>query len=1019
MRLQNKVLLAAVPLAAVFAGVTAYVGRRATEGIMVRELGRRLRPEAEDFAAGLSRNWEGRRESALLPRLQQAQAFSGAAYVEALSPDGTVLGHTNVLEVGRRREDERAREALAAAEPVLARVAGPRGPMLVLSAPVWKAEDDFLLSGGPRRRLGTVRFGLPLEETLDSARRIGAVVAAMAVAFCVLALALVLFFVRTLLLRPVMAIARATSLVASGDYGVEVPVPSRDELGELARAFNAMSEALSRTVVSRDRLEEALAVSRATLEASADGILVVDRNLRAITYNRRFVEMYGLPEDILAAGDVRMMAEHTRRLIEDPERFMELATAPVAGEQERRDLLRLKDGRIFDRISHVYRIGGEAVGRTITTRDMTLHFEGVRALAQARDVAEEALAISRATIDASADGILVVGKGSKLITHNRRFIEMWNIPADMAREGADNVALAEFVMPQIQDAEAFYRGVIRSDEDFGAPERRDLLRLKDGRVYERVSRPYLRGGQPTGRTLTFRDLTLHLEGLRALAEARDEALETARVKSQFLANVSHEIRTPLNAVVGSAEMLLGTRLEAEQRELVDNLNRASRALLELVNGVLDFAKIEAGRMTVERSHLHPSAVLADAAALLAPRAAEKGLTLRLDSSDAQALELLGDPTRLRQVLLNLLSNAVKFTDRGGIEARIKVLSSDAASVELEFSVADTGIGIPREHADKIFTPFIQGDGSTTRRFGGTGLGLAISRTLVELMGGTIGFETPEGGGARFWFRLRLDRPDESTAAPAPAPEPPVATYRRDRMRILVVDDNATNRRLLQRQLERLGCPSVAAASGHAALEALASARFGLVLLDCQMPGLDGYATAVEIRKREAGRRRTPIAAITANATKDVRKRCEDAGMDDFAPKPATLRDLAAVIERWDVPFDETALKVFASVAGEAEADLAPLLADFLADARERLAAAREALIRNAFDDCRREAHAIKGAASSIGARGLAELCRRIEEAAASAQEAPSADREADAAALLAEADEEVSRLETEASRRKA
>src|SRR6185312_2836785 len=396
-------------------------------------------------------------------------------------------------------------------------------------------------------------------------------------------------------------------------------------------------------------------------------------------------------------------------------------------------------------------------------------------------------------------------------------------------------------------------------------------------------------------------------------------------------------------------------------------NRASRALLELVNGVLDFAKIEAGRMTVERSHLHPAGVLGDAAALLAPRAAEKGLTLRVDSSEAKDLELLGDPTRLRQVLLNLLSNAVKFTDRGGVEARIAVLSTDAASVELEFSVADTGIGIAPEHADKIFTPFIQGDGSTTRRFGGTGLGLAISRTLVELMGGSIGFESPAAGGARFWFRLRLERAGESVPAAEPAAETAVATSRRDRMRILVVDDNATNRRLLQRQLERLGCPSVAAASGHAALEALASARFGLILLDCQMLGLDGYATAVEIRKREAGRRRTPIAAITANATKEVRKRCEDAGMDDFAPKPATLRDLAAVIERWDVPFDETALKVFASVAGDEEADLAPLVADFLSDARERLSAARGALIKDGFDDCRREAHSVKGAASSIGA----------------------------------------------------
>ena len=1020
MRLQNKILLVALPLEIVFAVLTALVGRGATERLMVRELGRRVRPQAEDFAAGLARNWEGRRESALLSRLQQAQAFSGAAFVEALSADGTVLGHTNVLETGRRRDDEDARAARAATEPVFARVAGPRGPLLVLSAPVWKADEDFLLSGGPRRRLGTVRFGLPLEETLASARRVGTVVAGMAVAFCVLALGLILVFVRTLLLRPVQSIARATSRVAAGDYDVEVPVLSGDELGELASAFNAMGAALSRTVVSRDRLEEALAISRATLDASADGILVVDQNLRAITYNRRFLEMYGIPEELVRGGDVLALAGFVRTQLEEEDRFMSLATSSVAGDQERRDLLRLKDGRIFDRISHVYKIGGQAVGRTITTRDMTLHFEGVRALAQARDVAEEALAISRATIDASADGILVVGKGAKLITHNKRFLEMWNIPAEMAREGADNEAVAVFVQPQIQDADSFLRSVVRSDVDFEAPERRDLLRLKDGRVFERVSRPYLRGGQATGRTLTFRDLTLHLEGLRALSEARDEALETARVKSQFLANVSHEIRTPLNAVIGSAEMLLGTRLDAEQREHADNLNRASRALLELVNGVLDFAKIEAGRMTVERSRLHPAEILADAAALLAPRAAEKGLALKIDAGAAETLELLGDPTRLRQVLLNLLANAVKFTDRGGVEARIALLESDPLSVELEFSVADTGIGIPPEHAERIFTPFVQGDGSTTRRFGGTGLGLAISRTLVELMGGTIGFSTPPAGGARFWFRLRLDRADASTPAAAPpALEPRLSAQRRDRMRILVVDDNETNRRLLQRQLERLGCPSVAAESGPAALETLASSSFGLILLDCQMPGLDGYATAAEIRRLEAGRRRTPIAAITANATKDVRKRCEEAGMDDFAPKPATLKDLAAVIERWDRPFDETALDLFASVAAEGAGGLQGLLSDFLADARARLQAARESLVRDAFDGCRREAHAIKGAAAAVGARGLAELCRRLEDAASAAEQGPDGVLENEAASLLAQADAEVARLDEAAARRAA
>jgi CheY-like chemotaxis protein/HPt (histidine-containing phosphotransfer) domain-containing protein len=504
--------------------------------------------------------------------------------------------------------------------------------------------------------------------------------------------------------------------------------------------------------------------------------------------------------------------------------------------------------------------------------------------------------------------------------------------------------------------------------------------------------------------------------VRALAQARDEAVETARIKSEFLTNVSHEIRTPLNAVVGSSEMLLGTRLDAEQREYAENLSRAARTLLELVSSVLDFSKIEAGRMTVERRRLRPGALLADAAALLAPRAAEKGLALKTDDGGTAALEFLGDSTRLRQVLLNLLANAVKFTDRGEVLAAISTLSSDENAAELEFSVRDTGIGIPPEEAERLFLPFIQGDGTMTRRFGGTGLGLAISRSLVELMGGTIGYENVPGGGSRFWFRLRLDRADASGAPePEAARETAPSSERRDRLRILVVDDNEINRRLLQRQLDRLGCPAVAVGGGRAALEELREADFSLILLDCQMPDLDGYATAAEIRRLEGERRRTPIAAVTANATQEVRKRCADAGMDDFVSKPATLSDLAAAIDRWDRPFDETALKGFAAVAAEGPGGLTALLENFLTDSARRLETARGALKRGDFDACRLEAHSIKGAAKAVGARGLAELSRLLE-AAAEASDAP---REEEISALLLQADVEVARLRADAAFRAA
>jgi signal transduction histidine kinase/DNA-binding response OmpR family regulator len=872
MKLQAKVLAVFLPLAAISALVVSYAGSRATEKMMVRELGGRLRPQVEDFAAVMAKDMESGRESGLLARLQAAQAFSGAVFAEALSPDGVVVAHTNVLETGKRRDDAAAREALESAKTVFARAESPRGSLMVLSTPVWRADDEFLLSGGPRKRLGTLRLGLPLAATLESARRVGAFVAGLIVGISLLALGLSLSVLRYVL-RPLRAMAAATARVASGDYGAVVPAESADELGDLAAAFNRMGAALSRTVVSRDRLEEALAIARATLDASADGILVVDRDAKVVTCNRRFLDMWGIPDELARA----------------------------------------------------------------TTNDK----------------------------------------------------------------------LVEYVAPQIADQETFQRGVVRSGSNFEERERRDLLTLKDGRVFERISQPYLLGGRAVGRTLTFRDLTLHLEGVKALALARDEAVETARVKSQFLANVSHELRTPLNAVVGGAELLGELKLPLEAREHVSTVASASRALLDLVDGVLDFSKIEAGRMTVERAPLRLERLLADSLALVAARASEKGLVLSGEAGEAASWELLGDRTRLRQVLLNLLANAVKFTERGVVSTTVIVTARGEASVELEFSVQDTGIGIPRDQAERLFSPFTQGDGSTTRRYGGTGLGLAISKSLVELMGGTIGFESEAGRGARFWFRVKLER---ASAPPSPPPPKfPVPTGRRDRLRVLVVEDNRLNRRLLERQLERLGCPCVAVGEGHAALDRLRAEDFGLILLDCQMPGLDGYATAREIRLQETGKRRTPIVAITANATEEDRRRCLDSGMDDFVPKPVTLEPLYGAVERWDRPFDEVALAAFAFTAADTPAALDRMLEEFLADSEARLTAARAAQERGDAEARGHEAHSVRGAAAAVGAGGLRELCRRIEAAAP----------DEDFPGLLHQAETELVRLRVAAARRAA
>ncbi|MDD5303162.1 MAG: ATP-binding protein [Elusimicrobia bacterium] len=822
MRLQQKVLVVGLPVAIVIGALVATVSRRATVSIMTREAARRVLPQAEDAALRIAAAAATGREDILLPRVQAVQAFSGAAYAAVVSPEGRVLAHTNVLEKGRRRDDPPARRALAASVPVVEEVVEEGRRRLFFGLPVWRPEDEFLLSGKDRTRVGTLLLSLPLDVTLESARRAGTQVVWLVLFFCAVVLGGALALLR-LLLRRLRAISDATVKVAGGDYSASVPSGSADELGELAGAFNNMSAALSRTVVSRDRLEEALSIARATLEASADGILVVGTDMKIVTFNRRFLEMWGLPEEVVRASD------------------------------------------------------------------------------------------------------------------NRRIVEL--------------------VTPLLADPAAFLRRSTLSYENFEIDEQRDVLRLKDGRVYERISRPYRLEGAAIGRTLTFRDLT--------------PFMEAERVKGQFMANVSHELRTPLNAVVGAAGLLRGTRLDPGQQESVEILSRAAQSLL-------DFAKSEAERMTMERAVLRPADVLSDAVSLVAAGAVEKNLRLAVDAKEAAGLSVVGDPARLRQVLLNMLSNAVKFTESGEIAAELRARALGEKSVELEFSVRDTGIGITPEQGKRLFAPFSQADGSTTRRYGGTGLGLAISKSLAELMGGEFGFDSEPGRGSRFWLKIKCERVSGAESGPRP-PQPPSGAAR-DRLRVLVVEDNTINRRLLVRQLERLGCRAEAAASGAEALELLRAGDYGLILMDCQMPELDGYATTVEVRRREAGRRRVPIVALTANSTEGDRRRCLESGMDDFMSKPATLEALYAALERWDLPFDEKSFESFLEIAGAGD-DRARLFSDFLADADANLAAVRAALAKGDLAAAGRAAHSLKGACASIGARGLRELMRRTEEAA--------------------------------------
>jgi signal transduction histidine kinase/ActR/RegA family two-component response regulator len=381
------------------------------------------------------------------------------------------------------------------------------------------------------------------------------------------------------------------------------------------------------------------------------------------------------------------------------------------------------------------------------------------------------------------------------------------------------------------------------------------------------------------------------EEMRLLKEAAEQA---DQAKGRFLANMSHEIRTPMAGVLGLVDLLLKTELSPTQRGYGQLIQTSAGSLLRLIDDVLDFSKIEAGRLSLERVPFDLHSTLREIVELLRFRASARRTELSLELGPGVPEWVSGDPGRLRQVLTNLVGNAVKFTEGGRVDVQVERL----ADGRLRFCVADTGIGIPQEVRGRLFTLFSQADSSTSRRFGGSGLGLAISQRIVELMSGEIGYESTPEVGSVFWFILPL----EAATTPAALPSPPCgeAATREDgrRYRILVAEDNAINQLVITHELAALGYEVVAVNNGLEALNALESQVFDLVLMDCQMPELDGYEASRRIRASPGEIRKLPIVALTAHALKEDLERCLDAGMNDTITKPFREDVLRQKLKRW-------------------------------------------------------------------------------------------------------------------------
>ncbi|UCB55237.1 MAG: response regulator, partial [Thiotrichales bacterium] len=401
-----------------------------------------------------------------------------------------------------------------------------------------------------------------------------------------------------------------------------------------------------------------------------------------------------------------------------------------------------------------------------------------------------------------------------------------------------------------------------------------------------------------------RDDTEQKRSERDLLEAKQAAEAANIAKSRFLATISHEVRTPLNGVLGMLELLLKTDLSSKQRGFTENAIHSGKGLLGLINDILDFSKIESNKLKLDRFPFNIEDPIHDTLQVVTEEANRKNLELITEIVNIDQ-QLIGDEQRLRQILINLIGNAVKFTDHGFVKVRVEQTAVYKNGLQLKFEVSDSGIGITTAAQPHIFKDFTQQDGSTTRKFGGTGLGLAITKQLVNMMGGEIHMQSTPGEGSSFWLTLQFETmPQQKAAAIAQVASPTVYEHINEfdeiilDARILLAEDNAINQEVASAMLESAGCEVVAVDNGLEALHMLESEHFDLVLMDCQMPTMDGFEATRTIRRHPEKYPPVPIIALTADIQQGITEQCRQAGMNDYLSKPFTYEALVEIIMNW-------------------------------------------------------------------------------------------------------------------------
>jgi len=752
-----------------------------------------------------------------------------------------------------------------------------------------------------------------------------------------------------------------------------------------------------------ERIEQSEQRMRSILEGSPIGAAITVEDGRLLFCNEEFAQQNGFSRDDRAGVDL------TSLFVDPTERTRLFALARSEGRVRNIEIARRRtDGRPWWSLYSMDPIAFEGENALLTWHyDITDIKDREAALAAARAEVERAGAVLQTVLDNMTDGVMLFGPRQRGIERplrfiNTRILEIHRYTADEVHPGMMASDIVRFLVKRgdfgpVDDVEAFVR------------RHHDRVFSPNGCHYERTT--------PNGRYIEFdfmpladgsvlsvqRDITELQERADAAERARAEAEAANQSKSTFLATMSHEIRTPMNGVLGMMDVLEHQGLNQGQRRSVATMRDSAQSLLRIIDDVLDFSKIEAGRLELEATTFSLSGLIDGVVSTFHAQAAAKRLTLAAEIDSGSDDVLVGDPTRVRQILFNLLGNALKFTERGGIRVHAATAPLGDGRTHVALGVRDTGIGLDEEQRSRLFRPFAQADSSTTRRFGGTGLGLSIVRRLAELMEGSVAVESTPGVGSEFTVTLTLatapaDSPLKTLLRPAAAGAAAAPARGGAGPRVLVVDDHPVNREVLVRQLGLIGIDCDTAEDGVEALAAWAPGRYAAVLADVHMPRMDGHELTRRIRaaeKEAGGRTRTPVVAVTANALKGEEDRALAAGMDGYIAKPVNIDRLRATLERW-LPLHggaETSAAAEGAATGAAidRSVLTAWLGNDTVALESVFARFRETAVEGERDieaaarsnDLARlaaAAHKLKGAAQAVGANAVGAAAATLEQA---------------------------------------